>query len=317
MTESSLIGAWRKYLSSSAAGLHLVDSLHPLQFYIGRTDLGLPRVVIRSTAMPRMLTLSEVVLVERFQDESGKWNFSFTLQDSEFAEVFLRLADDMHARSAEAMNERVAIDRVSVVIDEWRRLLKARPSGVLSMEELRGLIGELWLILYYFSKDRSLDAAIEGWLGPLGLPQDFWYADDGYSEAKSIGPSTTRIKIASERQLDASDLDLIVLLVGNTDEQSSGAVNLPTLTVRVQAAIADSAGTDGHFQERLTRLGVDLRHALYQETWFVVSQVTHYDVRADFPAIRASSLTPGIDRVSYQIDLAAIDEFIHLSTEVV
>lgn len=317
MTESSLIGAWRQYLTSSAVGLHLVDSVHPLQFYIGRTDLGRPRVVIRSGVMPRMLTLSEVVLVERFEDQSGQWNFSFTLQDSKFAEVFLRLADDMHARSAGAMNESVAIDRVSVVIDEWRRLLKSRPSGVLSMEELRGLIGELWLVLYHFAKNRSIDAALEGWLGPLGLPQDFWYADEGYFEAKSIGPSTTRVKISSERQLDASDLELIVLLVGNTDEQSSGAVNLPTLAARVQAALADSAGTDDPFQERLTRIGVDLRHAFYQDTWFVVSQVTHYEVVPDFPAIRASALPPGVDRVSYQIDLAAIEDFKQFSTKVV
>ena len=123
----------------------------------------------------------------------------------------------------------VALDRVGTVFDEWRRLLKPRPSGLLSMDELRGLVGELWLLLGEFSNARTIGAALEGWLGPMGLPQDFWYPEDGFHEAKSIGPGATRIKISSESQLDADDLELLVLLVGSTDEKATGAVNLPTL----------------------------------------------------------------------------------------
>ena len=117
------------------------------------------------------------------------------------------------------------MDRVGVVFDEWRRLLKPRASGLLSMEELWGLVGELWLILNKFSTTRSIEAAIEGWLGPMGLPQDFWYDGDGFREAKAIGPST-RVKISSEHQLDADDLELIILQIANTDEQTVGAINV-------------------------------------------------------------------------------------------
>ena len=316
MSDSSLINCWREHLASTAAGLHLFDTGHPLQFFIGKTEAGRPRLVIRSSAKPPMVTLSDVVLVERFEDQSGKWNFSFTIQDQKFDEVFLRLADDMHGRSSEAPNERVGIDRVGVVIDEWRRLLKARPPGVLSMEELRGLIGELWLVIYEFGKNRSLSASIEGWLGPMGLPQDFWYAEDGYHEAKSIGPASTRIKISSESQLDADDLELLVILVGNTDEQTPSAINLPTLATRVLGALSEVAVSPDHFHERLTRLGVDLAEPFYHDTWFVVSRVTSYEVSESFPAIRASSLALGLDRVRYQIDLGTIEDFKRSTIEV-
>lgn len=316
MTDSVLLNTWRQHLSSDSAGLHLADTSHPLQIFIGRTDSYAPRMVIRSTAKPAKPTLSNIVLLERYEDQSGKWNLSFILQDCKFVEVFLRLADDVHARSADAPNEQVALDRVSVVFDEWRRLLKPRPSGLLSMEELRGLIGELWLLLTEFSETRTIDAALDGWLGPMGLPQDFWYAEDGLHEAKSIGPATTRIRISSESQLDGDDLELLVLTVGNTDEQTPGAVNLPTLVTRVYDALAAVAAARDPLNERLERLGVNLAEAFYHDTWFAVTRVTSYEVGSGFPAIRASSLPAGVDRVSYQIELSAIEDFKRRSTEV-
>lgn len=316
MTDT-LLASWRQYLSSSDAGLHLVDSHHPLQFFIGKSDTGRPRIVIRSDVKPQMLTLSNVVLIDRFEDQSGKWNISFALQDEKFDEVFLRLADDMHSRSAGAPNEQVALDRVGVVVDEWRRLLKARASGVLSMEELRGLVGEMWLLLSRFSDTRSMTSTIDGWLGPMGLPQDFWYAESGYHEAKSIGPATTKLKISSEYQLDAEELELLILFVGNCDERVPGALNLPTLVARVMAQLAAAGDSDEAFQLRLQRLGVDASQAFYQDTWFVVERVSAYDAGGEFPAIRASSLSTGISRVTYQIELAQIAEFLRSTTEVV
>jgi hypothetical protein len=316
MSETQLIATWRGYMAGSAAGLHLADAGHPLQLFIGATDQGAPRLVIRTGVRPTKPALSNVVLVERFEDNGGKWNLSFTLQDRKFDEVFLRLADDVHARSAAAPNEQAALDRVGVVFDEWRRLLKPRASGLLSMEELRGLVGELWLILNEFSTTRSIEAAIEGWLGPMGLPQDFWYDGDGFREAKAIGPSMTRVKISSEHQLDAEDLELIVLQIANTDEQADGAINLPTMVGRALTALSDIGASADALHERLARLGIDITEAFYQDTWFVVARMTNYGVDDSFPRIVASALPAGVTRVVYQIELVAIDEFKRSVTEV-
>jgi Putative PD-(D/E)XK family member, (DUF4420) len=316
MSETELIATWRGYMAGSTAGLHLADPGHPLQLFIGTTDQGAPRVVIRTGARPTKPNLSNVVLVERYEDKGGKWNLSFTLQDRKFDEVFLRLADDVHARSAAAPNEQAALDRVRVVFDEWRRLLRPRASGLLSMEELRGLVGELWLILNEFSTTRSIEAAIEGWLGPMGLPQDFWYGGDGFREAKAIGPSTTRVKISSEHQLDADDLELIVLQIANTDEQTVGAINLPTMVGRASTALSNMGASADALQERLARLGVDVTEAFYQDTWFVVARMTKYGIDDGFPCIKASALPTGITRVIYEIELVAIEEFKRSETEV-
>jgi Putative PD-(D/E)XK family member, (DUF4420) len=316
MSETQFIATWRNYMAGRAAGLHLADAGHPLQLFIGTTDQGALRLVIRTSARPTKPTLSNVVLVERYEDRGGKWNLSFTLQNPKFDEVFLRLTDDVHARSAAASSEQAALDTVGVVFDEWKRLLKPRASGLLSMEELRGLVGELWLILNEFSTTRSIEAAIEGWLGPMGLPQDFWYGGDGFREAKAIGPSMTGVRISSEHQLDAEDLELILLQIANTDEQTIGAINLPTMVGRALTALSDIGASADAFQERLARLGVDVTEVFYQDTWFVVARMANYGVDDGFPRIMASGLPAGVTRVTYQIELVAIEEFKRSETEV-
>lgn len=311
MSDAQLLGEWRGHLSAGGPGLHLADAAHPLQIFIGATDSGAPRMVLRTSVKPAKPSLSNVVLVERYEDKVGRWNLSFTLQDRKFDEVFLRLADHLHARSASSPNEQTALDRVGIVFDEWRRLLKPRPAGVLTMEELRGLVGELWLILNEFSTGRSVAAAIEGWLGPMGLPQDFYYEGEGYREAKAIGPSTTRIRISSEQQLDQDELDLLVLRVANTDEQTVGSFNLPTLVGRAKAALAEAGDRVDSLEERLGRLGVNLTESFYIDTWFVITSGVRYGVTPEFPRLVASALPNGLARVTYQIDLVEIEQFKH------
>lgn len=305
----TLIDVWREYLTSSDHGLHLADAGHPLQIFVGTTEAGEARMVIRSGAKPPRPQLSDVVLVERRQDQGNKWNLVFTLQDRRFDEVLLRLADDVHARSALASSEAAALDRVGVVIGEWRRLLTARPTKRLSMEELRGLVGELWLLLGRFSAAHGIAGAVEGWLGPMGLPQDFFFAADGHHEVKAIGPGTVRLKVSSEHQLDVEDLQLLVLLISNSDEGALRAVNLVQLVHRVRNGLTSSGDSAEGFEQRLSRLGVDLTDSFYEETHFVVSRVSSYAVAPDFPAIRTSKIPEGLSRVRYQIDLSAIAPF--------
>lgn len=310
MSDVDLVSTWRAQLDAQEPGLHLADPFHPLEMYVGATDSGYPRFVIRSGAKPTRPALSDIVLVERHEDSTHRWNLVFTLQDRKFIEVFLRLVEDCHGRSFASPTEAVALDRVSVVIDEWRRLMQPRHTGRLSMEELRGLVGETWLMVNRFSSSRSIEATVLGWLGPLGLPQDFWYAEDGFHEAKSIGPSASWIRVSSEHQLDQEGLELIVLRVANTDDLAVGAVNLVTLVSHLASGLlAEGVGRE-LLDERLTRLGVDLTDPFYHETWFAVPSLSTYDVGPDFPAIRATRLPPGVGRVTYQLSLADLAEFL-------
>jgi hypothetical protein len=315
MTESPLVAKWRQQLAGQVSGLHLTSAHHPLPMFTGCAEAGEARLVVRTKTKPPKPALANMVIVDRFEDQSGTWNLSLTLQDKKFLEVFLRLTDDLHGRTAAAFSEASALRLLGDVIDEWRRLLTPRQAGLLSMEELRGLVGELVLLLGRFSEDRSTEEAIEGWLGPLGLPQDFWYASTGFHESKAIGPSVTSVKISSAHQLDEADLELIVLRVSNASEQDAGATTLVDLVTRVVDALPGGASR-APLDDRLARLGVVIDDAYYRETHFLITQVTSYAVTPEFPAIRASNLPLGLRAVTYQIELAAISDHLRGNVDV-
>ena len=308
MSEISFLQKWRLDLAAGTPGVQLVEVEHPLEIYVGASDLGRARLQIRSEVKPKEPGLSDLVLVERSQ-VGDDWLLTMTLQDVQFTEVFLRLADHVISRSRPATAPASAWHHVDDVFSEWQRLLTPRPFGRLSLEALRGLIGELWLLLHVFTENRSIDQAIAGWLGPLGAPQDFHFEESGFHEAKAIGPQTTKVKISSADQLDP-DVELIVLRIHEVPENTQGAVNLIRLTGLVKDALDSDAIDHGELDLRLKQLRVDLDDAYYTERWFSIYSCEKYDASAHFPAIRAGALQAGIQNVRYEIALPTISEYL-------
>jgi hypothetical protein len=313
MTETTFLSAWRARLGMGQHGVVLVDAMHPLEIYVGADDSGHPLLQIRSKVKPQVPGLSELVLVSRHEVD-GAWILSLALQDSRFNEIFLRLTSHLVTASQNETNEIEAWRTVAKVLDAWKRLLRSRPPGVLSLEELRGLVGELWVLLNRFIPIMPPADALAGWLGPMGAPQDFWYEDSGYHETKSIGPSSSHVKISSAEQLDQPDMALLVLHAPQAAETDSGATNLVRLVEQAEGALvtADVPTVDLHL--RLKRLGVEIEMPYYTDTWFSFTVLESFKVLPSFPAIRASELPAGVERVRYSLDRGDLAPFL-MSTE--
>lgn len=309
MTETAFLTEWRVRLTEKQLGVVLVEVDHPLEVYVGVSDLGHPMVQVRSTVKPNLPDLSELVLINR-NETGGHWVLSLILQDPRFAEVFLRLVAHLVAASGRRTTPEEAWAAVDAVLHEWRKLLQARPTGVLSIEELRGLVGELWLLLHRFAARMPIDRAISGWLGPLNAPQDFWYEESGFHEAKSIGPTTTHVRISSANQLDEPGMELIVLQVPQVAETVTGAVNLASLVRQATAGLNAVGVPPDELDLRLKRMGVDITHPFYAENWFRISVVQTFVVTETFPALRQSSLPSGVERVRYSLARSNITPFL-------
>lgn len=309
MSEHRFLADWKARLKAGQPGVVLVEAGHPLEIYVGASDLGHPLVQVRSRVKPDLRQISELVLVTR-QQHGEHWVLSLNLQDARFTDVFLRLVTHLVSASRKDPTAESAWKSVDAVLGEWKRLLQIRPHGLLSLEELRGLIGELWLVLHRFARQMPIEQAIAGWLGPLNAPQDFWYESTGFHEAKSIGPSATRIKITSAHQLDEQGMKLLILHVPQVAESETGAINLVGLADEVSALLPGPGDSANELDLRIKRLGVDLGHPYYADTWFKITAVETFNVSEDFPAIRHSTLEDGIDRVRYSLDRNAIAPFL-------
>lgn len=309
MSEHLFLADWKARLSAGHSGVVLVEAGHPLEIYVGASDDGHPLTQIRSKVTPPLSEISELILVTRSQ-RGEYWLLSLSLQDARFTDVFLRLVAHLVKASRSDASAEAAWKSVATVLNEWRRLLQIGPAGLLGLDELRGLVGELWLVLHRFAKVMSIDQAVAGWLGPLNAPQDFWYERTGLHEAKSIGPSATKIRISSAHQLDEPGMELVVLHVPKVAQSQPGAVNLIALVEDVSHLLSKDGGTTSELDLRVKRLGVELDHTYYADTWFRVTTVETFTVSEDFPAVRHSTLQGGIDRVQYSIDRSAIAPFL-------
>ena len=184
-------------------------------------------MVIRTAAKPTKPTLSNVVLVERYEDQVGKWNLSFTLQDRKFDEVFLRLPTtctlDQPTRPTSKWRSTASVSCSTSGAGSSSRDRRPAVDGGTSRAS-RGAVAAARRV----QQGATNRGSGRGLAGSHGTASGLLVCRGRLHEAKSIGPATTRVKISSENQLDADDLELLVLLVGNTDEQTAGAVNLPT-----------------------------------------------------------------------------------------
>lgn len=300
--------AWRESLDAGEQGVQLVEVNHPLEIYCGASDLGSARLMIRSDLKPQLPHLADVVVIDR-QPQGEKWILSLTLQDRRFLEVFIRLAVHVVERTRSASTEESALEVMTTVFDQWRRLLTPAKVRRLGVDALRGLIGEVWFLQNRACLHRPLDAALAGWLGPLGAPQDFWYEDSEFHEIKSIGPGLSSIKISSAEQLDVTALELVVLGVPQVPEGTDGATTLLRLIQMLSNSLNEIGVSPEELELKISRVGVDLSDPYYGEMWFQVRSMSRYDVSEAFPAIRASKLPAGIGNVRYALTLASLDPF--------
>lgn len=314
MSESELAAKWRLDLLHGAWGVQLIEVDHPLEIYVGSSDLGRPRFQIRSVAKAALPPLSDLVLADNFE-AGGHHTYTLTLQDDAYLKVFMVLAEDLVRRTRHAPDEVAALKVAAEVLQQWQQLLRPQRVKRLGLDELRGLVGEVWLVLNHFSRDRSFAEAVLGWQGPLGLPQDFWYVESGFHEAKSAGPSAVTVEISSLEQLDQDDTELLVLRVPQVAEEQPGAFTLVGLLDDLLGRLAAEGQDGAEVDDRLKRLGVDVADAYYAETHFMVESVAAYEVRSEFPALRRSEVPAAVASARYKLTIASLAEHL-VSTSV-
>jgi len=118
-------------------------------------------------------------------------------------------------------------------------------------------------------------------------------------------PQSVRISSPSQLWVDSSDLYLCVY---HLSEVSAGGKCLGVLIDELTAAIGASASAIEEFEEKLVGLGyLDLPE--YRTQLFALVKKDTFAVTHGFPRIIPSTLMPGIQEVTYSIQLAALSPF--------
>jgi len=243
----------------------------------------------------------EMTLVVELKDEIFREKFNIWIE-----ELYDKLESDNNINSI-----------ITTFNQEIRDLIlfTSRETEV-TLEKVRGLYGEL-LELKRLLTSNQMDYVkiIDGWHRPSPANHDFDY-DDFSIEVKTIGRTTTKVKISSEYQLNSQNSKQLFLKVSKIDsieksnEDSLGKIYEDILLLfknnPLQLIFQLKCAEDIFF----SYLGPTKMPFLFK-LWEIES--TFYCVNNDFPKICFDNLHNGISNVKYEIDISSITSFKELN----
>lgn len=305
-------------ITSPVTDLNLIriDDTHPHDFSWGKDAAGKLLLVLKfrtpniDELKKRKLELSGIKTDIRMVPATEETFFQLALQSSENADIFYTLCNDLIEKTRTVANINEVLRLIYARLEVWRTFLSKATRNLLSAQEVQGLFGELKFLEECIDKKHiSIQAAIEGWQGPLGAPHDFIFGQAAVEMKSIIGSHADSVRISSEFQLTTylETLHLrIVFLALDTDCRTGLSLNGLIRQLRDKILDNDIIST---FESRLSEGGyIDIPE--YDFPCFSVAQIRTYHIRDGFPRITPDSLSAGISGVSYSISFSSIAEYI-------
>lgn len=282
------------------------DPDHPFDFFYAvnaesqlMLALKLSSAVHHDQDLPRLKGLRTLWI-----DKSHELHL--VLAKAQDVDLFALLCKDLITFTSGAQSDADCIELLCTRLLKWQRLLSRGGPRLLDAHEIRGLFAEL----SFFQQEllpRFGPAAVQAWKGPSGFPQDF-AVDNKVFEIKShlVGsPQSVRISSPSQLWVDSTNLYLCVYHLA---EGSAGGRCLGALVDELTTALGASASAADEFEEKLASLGyLDLPE--YRSQMFTLVKLDTFTVANDFPRIIPAKLMPGIQEVTYSIQLTALSPF--------
>lgn len=287
----------------------LYDANHALDFYLGKSSSDQRLLLLVTAEEPPTMRDMRVVRIEKYRRDDGKWSLLLTLSSASLTPMFTLLCNDLiessrTLTSTPAKSLQFLLQRLS----NWRRLLERAVPDLLSESAIRGLCGEL-LFLKNLMQQIGSRAAVTAWVGPLEAEQDFQVPEQAW-EVKTVRPGAQIVKISSESQLSTlkGAVSLVVYELADSLPQTEHAFTLNSLVDDSRGCLLDDFDAGEVFEERLFQTGYVSREE-YGVLVLVECSLSLYQIKDGFPRIVAEALPSGINRVSYDLALAACEGY--------
>jgi hypothetical protein len=263
--------------------------------------LRLPEGVDCTLAVPKFKSL-EV----NFR-QLDKMSLVMRLLDDTQRDLFHTLCEDVVLAAEQGQDLDDAVARAIRRTRRWSFLLRGGSQKGLSVEEQRGLVGELAFLAEIKTK-LGAAAAIEAWKGPEGSPKDFEFPGLCVEVKARRGAAKPLVRISSEDQLaDVDGTDLFLRVYDVDSSIAPEGQTLHDIVAYAQLQFSDDQTAFDRWQDLLDATGYDL-NAEYSERRWVVGLARTYSITEDFPRI-AGTMPIGVSDVGYSIDLEACEPF--------
>ncbi len=282
-----------------------VDSSHPLDLYLGVDREGNKALRFAGTFTRLKVSGTKAIKVKQFSVESREF-IQFSLIDSDVADPFYKFIDDLVDSSRRLESSQDGYRFVLARFNRWKRMfLPAR--GLLSENEILGLLGELYFLYSYMIPKYGEEVAIRSWSASDPTIKDFSVGDTWY-EIKTTGVSSKTIHIHSLQQLEFDRPGKLVLIRLEKMAGSFSGLNLNSLVQTLMNIIA-SPETLEAFQTKIAQRGYVLNEK-YDEYVYEARQMTGYLVDDKFPKMDSNKMDAAIVNAEYDLLINELKNYI-------
>lgn len=286
-----------------------INEEHPSDTYVGYNENGNKTLAIIAYGEIEEIESTKLIearILKRSTD--NRLSLSFSLLNDIMSDIFYQFCDDIVQKTINLPHE---INVIAFIIERWKKwiqMFKNPHTTIMSENEIRGLLGELIFLKEIMIKKYGISKSLESWIGSSMSHKDF-EIDDTWYELKTIKENAITVEISSIEQLESSlygELALVKL------EPSNLTINNPISLNNYIKSIENLLETKE--QINLFYKKLEERNYFYVEEYdkyvYANKGIDKYRVVEGFPKISNNDLKDGIVRVSYQIFINKIRDFL-------
>lgn len=288
---------------------------HPLDaFWIKGAD-GSPGLLLRGIdplRVPNQLPKPRGLMLHTVLD-APRAEASMFLREHEDREVFLTLCKDVISYSGGSATPADATSSLFRRLAHWHSLMTRGRAAAMSPHEVRGLVGELF-VMERLAASVGFSSALDAWVAPDEHPQDFACKSRLLEVKTRLSGSRQVIRISSLAQLEPAQLPLILVVVELMASEENDAATLNQICARLidRARLISSQMVD-QIESALFKRGYVHLEA-YDSEAYRVTGITAFECRDGFPRLVRSEVDVRIPEAKYVVDLVLVSEFA-ISTE--
>jgi hypothetical protein len=232
------------------------------------------------------------------------------LLDNELNDIFSLFIENILEEIKMCVNEAEALIKTLNVISKWKKLFDKINFKGLSLEQQKGLIGELLFLNYLLDDLKNKTKALNAWTSTERdfQAKDFTIGSMGI-EVKFTSSKQPRIKISNEKQLDGESLNKLFLVLYTSEAVKDNGFSLNSLIDQTRNKIS-SEEVRSIFNAKLQLNGYFEEDKEQYGNMYSLKKTYVFDVLDQFPKIIKPQLPLGIYDTSYSIEISAVENFI-------
>jgi len=268
--------------------------------------------VAKNVAIPELKNYRfKGVEIYTLQSETeNKIELYIYLIDNDLKDIFSLFIQNILEEIEKSVTESEAIKTTLNVVSKWKKLFDKINFNGLSLEQQKGLIGELLFLNTLLNNEKPIANAVNTW---TGAEQDFQAKDFTLDtvgvEVKFTASKQPRIKVSNERQLDAENLSDLFLILYSTEAVKDNGISLNSIVEQTRQKISTEEERS-LFNAKLQLNGYFDDDKEHYGRMYSLKRTFVFKVTSNFPKIVKGQLPLGIYDTSYSIEISAVENFI-------